>query len=101
MGLAVIQACSPALFGRIAGETLTFRFVVLGEDREIYIASPPDHSGTKERYPVLYLLDAETHFQFASGAVEFLALADRIPRMIIVEIASGSRERRSRDCRRR
>ncbi|HEY3439321.1 MAG TPA: alpha/beta hydrolase-fold protein [Paludibaculum sp.] len=100
MALAVAQACSSALFGQspiVAGETLTLRSAVLGEGREIYIYHPPDNSDTKERYPVLYLLDAETHFRYASGAVEFLAQAERIPRMMVVGIASGSRERRSRD----
>ncbi|MSV28796.1 MAG: hypothetical protein EXQ52_08625, partial [Bryobacterales bacterium] len=92
--LLTIQACTSSLLGQnqvVVGETVTFRSAVLGEDREIYFASLPDDPGAKERYPVLYLLDAETHFRHATGAVEFLALADRIPRMIVVGIASGSR----------
>jgi predicted alpha/beta superfamily hydrolase len=100
MALAAIQVCTPGLLGQnqvVVGETLTFRSAVLEEDREIYIAKPADYSGTTERCPVLYLLDAETHFHYASGAVEFLAYADRIPRMIVVGIATGPRERRARD----
>ena len=100
VAMATIQACTSALLGQnqvVVGEMLTLRSAVLGEDREIYIAKPAGYSGTTERYPVLYLLDAETHFRYASGVLEFLAFADRIPQMIVVGIASGSRERRARD----
>jgi predicted alpha/beta superfamily hydrolase len=69
----------------------------LGEDRQLFIAKPPEYDRAAERYPVLYILDAETHFRYASGIVEFLAFADRIPEMIVVGIISGSRERRTRD----
>ena len=82
MGLAAVHGFAPSLLGQspvVVGERLIFRSIVLGEEREIYITSPPDDSGTKERYPVLYLLDAETNFRVASGVAEFLAQADRIP----------------------
>jgi predicted alpha/beta superfamily hydrolase len=38
---------------------------------------------------VLYLLDAETHFDYASGIVNFLGENDRIPKMLVVGVASG------------
>jgi predicted alpha/beta superfamily hydrolase len=69
----------------------------LAEDRQLFVAKPADYDRTTERYPVLYILDAETHFRYATGIVEFLAFADRIPEMIVVGVASGSRERRTRD----
>src|SRR5215471_4034087 len=98
--MAAIQACTPALHGQnpvVVGEAVNFRSAVLGEDRQLFIAKPGGYDGASERYPVLYILDAETHFRYASGIVEFLAFADRIPEMIVVGIASGSRERRTRD----
>jgi len=100
IAMAAIQACTSALHGQnrvVAGEALNVRSTVLGEDRQLFIAKPAEYDGTSERYPVLYILDAETHFRYASGIVEFLAFADRIPEMIVVGIASGSRERRTRD----
>jgi len=98
--MAAIQAWTSALHGQnpvVVGEALNFRSTVLGEDRQLFIAKPAEYDGTTERYPVLYILDAETHFRYASGIVEFLAFADRIPEMIVVGIESGSRERRTRD----
>ncbi len=98
--LVAIITCTSALHGQnpvVVGETLNFRSAVLAEDRQLFIAKPAEYDGAKGRYPVLYILDAETHFRYASGVVEFLASADRIPEMIVVGIASGSRERRTRD----
>ena len=78
IAMAAIQACGSALLGQnqVVGEALTLRSAVLGEDREIFIAQPTGYADATERYPVLYLLDAETHFRYTSGVVEFLAFAD-------------------------
>lgn len=99
--VAAIQAFANALLGQNhpvgADEVLHFRSETLAEDRQVFIAKPAGYDDAAERYPVLYLLDAETHFRYASGIVEFLAFADRIPEMIVVGIASGPRERRTRD----
>jgi predicted alpha/beta superfamily hydrolase len=81
----------------VVGESLSFRSAVLGEDRQLFISKPAEYDGAQERYPVLYILDGETHFRYASGIVEFLASADRIPELIVIGIGSGSRERRTRD----
>jgi predicted alpha/beta superfamily hydrolase len=50
-----------------------------------------------DRYPVLYLLDAETHFHYASGIADFLAQDDRMPNMLLVGIVSGDMARRTHD----
>jgi uncharacterized protein len=100
IAMTAIQACVSALHAQnpvVVGEVLNFRSAVLGEDRQLFIAKPAEYDRAAERYPVLYILDAETHFRYASGIVEFLAFADRIPQMIVVGITSGSRERRTRD----
>jgi hypothetical protein len=51
-----------------------------------------------ERYPVLYLLDAETHFHYASAIEAYLSGIDSsMPKMLVVGIASGDQARRIRD----
>ena len=100
IAIAAVQTYAGALHAQepvVVGEILNFRSAVLGEDRQLFIAKPAGYDAAKDRYPVLYLLDAETHFRYASGIVEFLASADRIPEMIVVGIASGSREQRTCD----
>ncbi len=79
------------------GAEIHFRSNILKETRRLLIATPAGYERTTERYPVLYLLDAETHFRYVSGMVEFLAGADRIPEMIVVGVESGSKARRTRD----
>jgi hypothetical protein len=77
IALAAIQAFASALVGQShavgADEVLNLRSAILAEDRRVFIAKPADYNGAAEQYPVLYLLDAETHFRYASGIVEFLA----------------------------
>ena len=81
----------------VAGEVAHFRSRVLGEERTLFISKPGGYEDGADRYPVLYLLDGETHFRFASGIVEFLGANDRIPKMLVVAIASGNPAQRTRD----
>jgi predicted alpha/beta superfamily hydrolase len=79
------------------GEALPVRSQVLKQDRRIFVSKPPGYEGETERYPVLYLLDGETHFPLVAGMVQFLAGNDRIPEMIVIGVASGSLTQRRRD----
>jgi len=81
----------------VIGEVVHIRSKVLNEERTLFVSKPAGYEDGADRYPVLYLLDGETHFRYTSGTVEFLADADRIPEMIVVAIASGSIEQRTRD----
>jgi predicted alpha/beta superfamily hydrolase len=62
---------------------------LLKEKRAIYIHVPERH--TSEHYPVLYILDGETHFQSAVAIVE--QISGIIPNMVIVGITNTDRER--------
>lgn len=81
----------------VIGEMAEIRSNVLKESRSLLISKPAGCDSGSDRYPVLYLLDGETHFHFVSGAVNFLADNDRIPKMLVVAIASGGFARRTRD----
>ena len=43
-----------------AGEQITLRSEILGEDRTVFVALPASYRSGAERYPVLYLTDAQT-----------------------------------------
>ena len=62
----------------------------LKEEREIFVYTP---SGSKngERYPVLYLLDAEDHFYATVGMIK--QMTGRWPAMIVVGIVNTNRSR--------
>jgi predicted alpha/beta superfamily hydrolase len=81
----------------VIGEVSQIRSKVLNEERTLFISKPAGYGGGAERYPVVYLLDGESHFRYTSGIVEFLAFNDRVPELLVVGIASGSRAQRTRD----
>jgi predicted alpha/beta superfamily hydrolase len=62
---------------------------ILKEKRTIYIHVPDGDKN--QRYPVLYILDGETHFQSAVAIVE--QISGIIPNMVIVGIINTDRER--------
>jgi predicted alpha/beta superfamily hydrolase len=73
----------------VIGRVDTLYSRILGEKRTLLIHVP---SGNKdERYPVLYLLDGESHFISAAGIVQ--QMAGVIPDMVIVGITNTTRER--------
>ena len=81
----------------VIGEAVQFRSNVLKEERTLFISKPAGYENGADRYPVLYVLDGEILFRSSSAIAEFLAASDRTPEMLVVAIASGSFEQRTRD----
>jgi len=81
----------------VIGETVQLQSNILKESRSLLISKPVGYDGGTERYPVLYLLDGETHFHYASGIAGFLADDDRMPNMLVVGIVSGDMAHRTHD----
>ena len=80
-------------------QKLTFHSDVLKEDRILLVRLPKGYLQTKQRYQVLYLLDAEFHFQQTAAAVEFLSECGYLvqnhmmPQVILVGIVNVDRNR--------
>jgi predicted alpha/beta superfamily hydrolase len=71
---------------------------ILNEDREIRIHVPNGEQASvasKQRYPVLYLLDGEAHFNSVVGMMEQLSNYGNtiVPQMIVVGISNTNRMR--------
>lgn len=69
---------------------------ILNEQREIWVCVPSSASDTtysKQRYPVVYLLDGDSHFSSVVGMVQQLSSAYVCPEMIIVGISNTDRMR--------
>jgi predicted alpha/beta superfamily hydrolase len=73
----------------VIGTADTVYSKILNEKRVVYVHVPDGDKG--ERYPVLYVLDAENHFQSAVAIVE--QISGIIPNMVIVGITNTDRER--------
>lgn len=66
----------------------------LQEERRLLVSLPPDYQRSNQRYPVLYLLDAEAQFHSTTGIINFLASQNgRIPEMIVVGVTNTKRAR--------
>lgn len=77
-------------------EIVTIHSKVLNEDRKIYIHCPiQDSTDLDKRFPVLYLMDGENHFELLAQYADYLSRADvlAIPKMIIVGIPNTDRRR--------
>jgi predicted alpha/beta superfamily hydrolase len=63
----------------------------LGEQRILFVATPAGYATSKDRYPVLVLLDADDEPQFnaAVANVAFLTSRGAIPPLIVVGVANG------------
>ncbi len=82
----------------IIGKKYSMHSDVLKEERPYWVYLPSSYEeGGKQRYPVLYLLDGDLHFQSASGVVQFMSSGIngncQIPEMIVVAILNTDRTR--------
>ena len=75
---------------------LTIHSRVLNEDRKIYIHCPkPDSSDLDKRFPTLFIMDADNHFELLAQYADYLSRPDvlAIPKIIVVGIANTDRRR--------
>src|SRR5258708_29289820 len=75
------------------GERFTLRSKILGEERTVYISVPVSYAQGTQKYPVLYLTDAQWQFDQTRTSVAFLARNGLIPEIIVVGVASSDRTR--------
>lgn len=77
----------------VIGESETIFSSILNESRTLLIVCPENYNNTNNRYPVLYVLDAERYFNYTATLVQFLAQNGRIPQMVIIGIPNTDRLR--------
>ena len=69
---------------------------ILNEEREYWINLPESYNNSEEsykKYPVLIVLDANTHFKSITGMVSHMSRNGKIPEMIIVAVQNVDRRR--------
>lgn len=77
-------------------EVVTIHSKILNEDRKIYVHCPKsDSADINKRFPVVYLMDGENHFELLSQYVDYLSRPDVsvMPKIIVVSIPNTNRVR--------
>lgn len=78
----------------IIGNIDSIQSTILKEKRRILVHVPGDGDiHTKQRYPVIYLLDGDDHFSSVVGILQFLSRNMVCPEMIVVGISNTDRMR--------
>jgi uncharacterized protein len=74
-------------------DSFTIDSKVLNEKCKIFIYLPENYITSKERYPVVYVLDGEYYFSFTADACVLLAQSRLAPDCIVIGITSNNRQR--------
>lgn len=77
----------------IVGQSFTMKSAILNEERKVLVALPRDYEKSTQKYPVIYVLDAEWNFPFVAEAVKVLADSERIPPSIVIGVTNSDRNR--------
>ena len=66
----------------------------LGEMREVWVSLPDHYDESRDRYPVLYMLDGEINFNSGQvGGIRYAASLGEIPELIIVGVVNTDRSK--------
>lgn len=76
----------------VMADVVSVNSKILKEDRTAWVYNPANKKESKT-YPVIYVLDGETHFKTVVTMVEYLSGANVLPPMIIVGILNTNRMR--------
>jgi uncharacterized protein len=74
-------------------QKLTVHSNILNEDRVVWVRTPHDYEKANEPFPVLYLADGPNYINLIGSTMDFLALGDRMPPLVIVGISNTDRTR--------
>lgn len=75
------------------GESFNIQSAVLKENRTVLIYLPEGYKESVAAYPVVYLMDAETHWLHTGSTTGFLSLLGEIPKAIVVGVINTDRAR--------
>ncbi len=91
-----VKCAGVGAYKGVIGDVVVIPSKVLNENRTVYVHYPKSDSINRDRrFPVLYLMDGESHFDMLSQYVDYLSRWDVgvIPEMIVVGIVNTKRTR--------
>lgn len=71
------------------GDEFKMQSKVLNEERTLLIHTPSDYETSNKKYPVIYVLDGNSHFSHTINASNVLREFERMPESIIVGIPNN------------
>jgi predicted alpha/beta superfamily hydrolase len=77
----------------VIGETRHLHSRILDEDRTYAVHLPRGYELSGERYPVLFVLDGQSHFTHVAGSASYLMDQAEVPPLIVVGVDSTVRVR--------
>lgn len=79
----------------VIGKIDSVQSKILGENRKVWVHVPDESANSKERYPVVYVLDGNGHFSSVVGMIQQLSTGgnNNCPKMIVVAIPNTDRTR--------
>lgn len=79
----------------VIGKTDSVQSKILGEKRMLWIHVPDRPASSKDKYPVVYVLDGDGHFSSVVGMIQQLSSGgnNNCPKMIVVAITNTDRTR--------
>jgi len=72
------------------GERFKIKSTILNEERELLVHLPADYNKSEKNYPVIFVLDGNSHFRHATVAANILDQQNRMPQSIIVALPNNS-----------
>src|SRR5205814_2461585 len=93
LALALLLVALPLAAERLKPIELKIDSKVLREERRVLVSLPSSYKNDDQRYPVLYLPDAETHLEHTIASADALAAVFRMPELIIVGILLSDRRK--------
>jgi predicted alpha/beta superfamily hydrolase len=91
--LAEIAAPLQARAQILQAESKSIHSQILGEDRTVFVSLPASYSRGADRYPVVYLPDADFNFAHTQTSAQLLARNRIIPPLIVIGVTNPDRTR--------
>jgi len=78
------------------GESYVLHSKILNQDRSYWVCLPPSYHASNnqplQKYPVLYLLDAEWNFYWVCPVMQFMEQSRQIPEFLVIGVPNIDRE---------
>lgn len=77
----------------VIGKTIILHSKLRGEDRQLFVRTPEGYDRSRDRFPVLFVLDGRDYFDAAVAIVQYRAACGQFPEMIVIGVSNTDRGR--------